>query len=189
MMTEAAEKRLTEFWSTEQSRLVNYVKRLIEDAADRDGEDIVQDVILSVLSRNDEMDPIEDLSSYVYRSIRNRVIDHMRKRKDMVQFDTTDDEDSHLSLSNILHDPKYNALDEVMRGEVRERIFGAIGDLSDEEKAVLIETEFNGAKFRELSELWEVPMGTLLTRKSRAIAKIKESLADLNHNVNNVLKK
>ena len=189
MMTEAAEKRLTDFWSTEQNRLVNYVKRLIEDAADRDGEDIVQDVILSVLSRDNEMDPIEDLSSYIYRSIRNRVIDYMRKKKDMVQFDTTDDEDSHLSLSNILHDPKYDALDEVMRGEVRERIFGAIGDLNDEEKAVLIETEFNGAKFRELSQLWEIPIGTLLTRKSRALAKIRESLADLNHNGNNVSKK
>jgi RNA polymerase sigma factor (sigma-70 family) len=189
MMTETADKRLTEFWLTERNRLVNYVKRLIEDAADRDGEDIVQDVLLSVLSRDNEMDPIEDLSSYIYRSIRNRVIDYMRKRKDTVQFDTTDDEDSHLSLSNILHDPKYDALDEVMRGEVRGRIFEAIGELGDEEKAVLIETEFNGVKFRELSELWEVPMGTLLTRKSRAISKIRESLADLNHNGNNVSKK
>jgi RNA polymerase sigma factor (sigma-70 family) len=182
MMTEAGQKSLTDFWSTERNRLVNYVRRLIEDASDRDGEDIVQEVILSVLSRDDEMDPIEDISAYIYRAIRNRVVDHMRKRKNTVQFDTSDEEDPHLSLSNILHDPKYDALDEMMRGEVRKRIFEAIGKLNENEQAVLIETEFNGITFRELSEMWEIPLGTLLTRKSRALTKIRESLSDLNHN-------
>jgi len=180
MMTEARQKRLTDFLSVEQNRLVGYVKRLIDDTAERDGEDIVQDVILSVLSRNDEMDPIEDLSSYIYRSIRNRVVDYMRKRRDTVPFDTIDDDNAHLSLSNILHDPKYNAFDELRREEIRTRIFDAIGELNDNEKAIIIETEFNGIKFRELSEEWDIPIGTLLTRKSRALNKIRGVLADLN---------
>jgi RNA polymerase sigma factor (sigma-70 family) len=180
MMTEAKQKSLTDFLFVEQNRLVGYVKKLIDDTAERDGEDIVQDVILSVLSRDDEMDPIEDLSSFIYRSIRNRVIDYMRKRRDTVPFDAMDDDDSHLSLSNILHDPKYDAFDELKRKEIRERIFDAIGELNDNEKAVVIETEFNDITFRELSEEWEIPMGTLLTRKSRALNKIRESLADLN---------
>ncbi len=180
MMTETRQKRLTDFLSVEQSRLIGYVKKLIDDTAERDGEDIVQDVILSVLSRDDEMDPIEDLSSFIYRSIRNRVIDYMRKRRDTVPFDTMDDDDSHLSLSNILHDPKYDAFDELKRKEIGRRIFDAIGELNDNEKAVVIETEFNGITFRELSEEWEIPMGTLLTRKSRALNKIRGALADLN---------
>lgn len=180
MMTEAKQKGLTDFLSVEQNRLVGYVKKLIDDTAERDGEDIVQDVILSVLSRDDEMDPIEDLSSFIYRSIRNRVIDYMRKRRDTVPFDAMDDDNAHLSLSNILHDPKYDAFDELKRKEIRERIFDAIGELNDDEKAVVIETEFNDITFRELSEEWEIPMGTLLTRKSRALNKIRESLADLN---------
>ncbi len=180
MMTEANQKSLTDFLSVEQNRLVGYVKKLIDDTAERDGEDIVQDVILSVLSRDDEMDPIEDLSSFIYRSIRNRVIDYMRKRRDTVPFDTMDDDESHLSLSNILHDPKYNAFDELRREEIRTRIFDAIGELNDNEKAVVIETEFNGIKFRELSEEWDIPIGTLLTRKSRALNKIRGALADLN---------
>ena len=36
----------------------------------------------------------------------------------------------------------------------------------------------NGRTFRELSEEWGVPLGTLLARKSRAIAKVREALRE-----------
>ncbi len=48
---------IAEFFSSERDRLVRYVRRLIDDNAERDGEDIVQDVALSLLSRTDVLVP------------------------------------------------------------------------------------------------------------------------------------
>ena len=180
MSTDSGHKRLVDFLRDERNRLVGYVRNLIDDAAERDGEDIVQDVILSVYSRGEIASPIEDLSAYVYQSLRNRVADYFRKKREVVPFDGSDDDDPNLSLSNILYDPKYDAFDELYRAETRERIFEAIDSLGDDEKAVIIETEFNGRTYREMSSEWDIPIGTLLSRKSRALEKIREALSDLN---------
>ena len=58
-------------------------------------------------------------------------------------------------------------------------MFEAIAGLSDEHKAVVIETEFNGRGYKELSEAWGIPQGTLLARKHRAISKVRQALEDL----------
>ena len=178
MSSETLQKRIAEFLYTERERLVGYVRRLIDDTAYRDGEDIVQDVILNIYDRADITIPIENLSAYIYQALRNRVIDYMRKRRDVVSLDAGDDEDT-VSLKDIISDPRYNAFDELKRKELRRRIFDAIESLNDKQKAVVIETEFANKTFKELSEEWGVPIGTLLARKSRALSKIRETLYDI----------
>jgi RNA polymerase sigma factor (sigma-70 family) len=172
-------QHLIDFWTVERDRLVRYVRRLIGDAADRDGEDVVQDVLEGILRQLDVNRPIEDLEAYVYRALRNRVIDLFRLRKDMTSIDAAIDNDAELSLSSLLSDTSASAFDEMYSMEIRYRIVEAVEALRDDEKAVVIETELNERTFKELAEEWGVPLGTLLSRKSRALAKIADALADL----------
>lgn len=159
--------KVVEFFRTEYKRLVRYVHRLIDDSAERDAEDIVQDVILNILDGADVGRPIENLSAYVYQSLRNRVVDLFRKRKEL------------LSLSDAVLSSPDNAACEVEKKELHQEMFKAIDSLNEEERAVVIATEFDERPFRELSEDWEIPIGTLLARKSRALKKIKQKLTGL----------
>jgi DNA-directed RNA polymerase specialized sigma24 family protein len=59
MSPEIRKAAMAQFLATEHKRLIGYVRRLIDDAADRDGEDIVQDVALSLFNRMDVLVPIE----------------------------------------------------------------------------------------------------------------------------------
>lgn len=172
-------QHLVDFWTAQRGRLVRYVRGLIGDAADRDGEDVVQDVLESILRQLDVDRPIEDLEAYVYQALRNRVIDLFRKKRDMTSIDAALDDDDRLSLLSLLSDTSASAFDEMYNMEVRYRIFEAIEALTDAEKMIVIETELNERTFRELAEEWGVPLGTLLSRKSRALAKIADALADL----------
>jgi RNA polymerase sigma factor (sigma-70 family) len=172
-------QHLIDFWTVKRGRLVRYVRGLIGDAADRDGEDVVQDVLESILRQLDVNRPIEDLEAYVYQALRNRVTDLFRKKRDMTSIDAATDDDAELSVLSLLSDTSASAFDEMYSMEVRYRIFEAVEALNDDEKAVVIETELNGRTFRELAEEWGVPLGTLLSRKSRALAKIADALADL----------
>jgi RNA polymerase sigma factor (sigma-70 family) len=178
---EATVKReaVADFFKAERARLVGYVRSLIDDAAGRDGEDVVQDVIVSVLERLDVTAPIEDLTAYVYQALRNRVVDHFRKKRPTVSLDAAIGDDPELSLASLLPDPTSDAFDAVYGTELRSQILAAIERLSEDEKAVVIETEFNDRTFKELAEQWGIPIGTLLSRKSRALAKIAGVLADL----------
>ena len=70
----------------ERERFVRYVRSLVRETAQMDAEDIVHDVLISILERADLTRP-DFLLAYVFRSLRNRVIDYARTRKPMISLD------------------------------------------------------------------------------------------------------
>ena len=176
-MNNQRKSALAEFWSGNYNRLVSYVRGMIDDSAHRSSEDIVQDVILSVLDRPDIVAPISDLSAYVFRALRNRVIDFYRKpAKETISMDMEDE--NGLSLFDVLPDAKYDPEDSYRRHAQHRLVFELIRELPEAQLEVIIETEFNGRTFQELSRLWNVPLGTLLARKHRGIRAIREKLQE-----------
>jgi RNA polymerase sigma factor (sigma-70 family) len=145
--------------------LVSYVRAWISDTADRDAEDVVQDVIERLFERADVTEPVADLSAYLYRSLRNKVIDLYRKPKRAAE------------LPEDLSDIRFEASAEMDRDEARETLFEAIDELPPAQREVLVATELEGRSFKELAEEWETPIGTLLARKHRAIRALKETLS------------
>ena len=181
MKPEKQRPKLVEFFRSEYGRLVGYVRRMIDDAAERDGEDIVQDVMLNAFNLADLNAPIENVSAYLYQSVRNRVVDYLRKRKSgTVSLEELVLEESDLKLGDLLYDADNNPVVEFERREMLHFLFEAIDTLNEAQRAVLIETEFEGRTFKELAKEWGVPVGTLLARKSRALAKIRKIFQDIN---------
>jgi RNA polymerase sigma factor (sigma-70 family) len=161
---ETQKKRIAGFIATEWTRLVGYVRAWIADTADRDAEDVVQDVIERLFEKADVTEPVADLSAYLYRSLRNKVIDLYRKPKRAAE------------LPEDLSDVRFEASEAMDREESREALFEAIDELPPAQREVLVATELEGRSFRELAEEWETPIGTLLARKHRAIRALKETL-------------
>jgi RNA polymerase sigma factor (sigma-70 family) len=162
--------KLADFLWREREALVGYVRRRIDDAADQDAEDIVQDVIVNLFDQADPTIPIQNLAAYIYRALRNRIIDRFRRRRETV------------ALSEALPSSGEDPLREAEKGEMLERIFEAVDELSAEEKAVILATEFEGRAFKDLAAEWGAPLGTLLARKSRAMDKIRKRLTgQFNH--------
>ena len=181
MKPEKQRPKLVEFFRSEYGRLVGYVRRMIDDAAERDGEDIVQDVMLNAFNLADLNAPIENVSAYLYQSLRNRVVDYLRKRKSgTLSLEELVLEESDLKLGDLLYDADNNPVVEFERREMLHFLFEAIDTLNEAQRAVLIETEFEGRTFKELAKEWGVPVGTLLARKSRALAKIRKIFQDIN---------
>jgi RNA polymerase sigma factor (sigma-70 family) len=148
--------------------LVGFVRRRLGDDALQDAEDIVQDVLVGLFDRADPTVPIRDLAAYLYRALRNRIVDRFRRRRDTLPL-----------IEEILSsgaDPSR----EYERRESLEAMFAAMDKLAPEEKAVILATEFDGRAFKELAEEWNVPLGTLLARKSRALDKLSNQLTGQN---------
>jgi len=137
---ETQKKRIASFIATEWTRLVGYVRAWIADTADRDAEDVVQDVIERLFERADVTEPVADLSAYLYRSLRNKVIDLYRKPKRAAE------------LPEDLSDVRFEASEEMDREEAREALFEAIDELPQAQREVLVATELEGRSFKELAE-------------------------------------
>lgn len=165
MSAETQKRRLADLIGQEWNRLVGYVRSRIEDTAERDAEDVVQDVIEHLFEKADMTDPIVDLSGYVFRSLRNRVIDLYRRKRAPAE-----------ELPEGIADLRYEAEQTMDREEARDALAEAIEDLPRAQRDVLVATELEGRSFKELAEEWQTPIGTLLARKHRAMNALREML-------------
>ncbi|HET6450504.1 MAG TPA: sigma-70 family RNA polymerase sigma factor [Spirochaetia bacterium] len=165
MSAETQKKRIASLIATEWNRFVGYVRTRLDDTADMEAEDVVQDVVEHMFERDDAADPIVDLSAYIFRALRNRIIDVYRRRKTPTE-----------EMSGEIADIRYEAEEIVGREEAEEALAQAIEELPPAQRDVLVATELEGRSFKELAEKWETPIGTLLARKHRAVRALRESL-------------
>jgi len=175
-MMDEKKKKISDFFQDEYHKMVSFVKQRIDDAAHRDGEDIVQDVVLGILDKADMSVPFENLSAYIYQSLKNKIVDTFRTHKKTLSLDSSYETDDQLTLIDILHDPRYNIESNQEREDMKIDLYQAIDSLNQEEKAIIIMTEFEGMSFKNISEKEGIPIGTLLSKKSRALKKIRKSL-------------
>jgi RNA polymerase sigma factor (sigma-70 family) len=170
--------RLAEVLETARTGFLNYIRSKIPFSDTMDAEDVLHDVVAGVLGR--DLGEIEDASAYLFSAIRNRVIDSYRKRgkKEISLQDVIDPESGH-ALEDRVPDSRYDVQSEAERAELRAEIWEAVECLPPPQKAVWIATEIEGRSFTELSEEWEEPVNTLLSRKHRAVGTLRRSLEHL----------
>lgn len=170
------QKRLSGLVTREYQNLVSFVKRYWIGDSEADAEDIVQDVVLNLYTRVDFNRPVENLLAYTYRSLKNRVIDRQRKKKDQVlsQFEDAETGENRL-LRHLTDNPATQEEAEETEKNIQ-RMFHLIGELRPDQQEILVRTELEGYTFDELAQEWDVPIGTLLSRKHRAMAKLQKRM-------------
>lgn len=166
------------FFAREHQKLANYVRSLITGTTNLDAEDIVQDVALNIFTRVDFNSPVENVAGYIYRALRNKIIDIQRKKELPVDSMDKEEETKEGRIIKQIPDTE-EEVPEIARNEaMQKKMMQAIEKLKPEQQEVIIATDFEGYTFEELSEETGVPIGTLLSRKHRAMAKLYNMLTD-----------
>ena len=169
---------LGQFIAAEYKNLVKYVKKYLnEKYYNVTAEDIVQDVALNLFTKLDFDAKIENVAGYVYRSVKNRVVDVQRKPKNEVlleQFNDVDDSNGNDFIAKLLAKAQESESKLVDSELFHKKLNAAFEELPAKQRAVIVATEFEDYSFEELSKEWDVPVGTLLSWKHRGIMKLKE---------------
>jgi RNA polymerase sigma factor (sigma-70 family) len=176
MSAEMTSPLLADFFRAEHGRLVGYVRRWLSEVGREEAEDMVQDVALNLFDRGDVTAPIQNLSAYVYRALKNRVVDYLRKKRPTLSLDRPERGEDAPALADLLADDSAAPETQAERDELFDRVRRAIDGLAPEDRAIIIATEFEGWTFQELADEWDAPLGTLLARKARAVKKIRKIL-------------
>jgi RNA polymerase sigma factor (sigma-70 family) len=178
MEKELQKKSLDRFFRNEYQKLVNFVRKNLDDRySDASPEDIIQDVALGLIDKLDLDARIGNLTGYVYRSVKNRIIDYQRKKNRTVSIERFTDKKNENYLLNTIADGTLEE-EQDYRNIEPEVLKQAILLLRPDEQAVIIATEFEDQSYEELSAEWEVPVGTLLSRKHRALSKLQKILSN-----------
>ena len=173
--------KVDHFFRSEYQKLVNFVRKNLDDRFfGASPEDIVQDVALGLISRLDPDTQVVNLSAYIYQAIRNRITDSFRKKQRTVAIESFTDYEKRNYLLNTMTD---ETAEETEYSDIEPALLrAAIAELRPDEQAVIIATEFGERSYEELSDEWEVPVGTLLSRKHRALSKLHKILLNKKNN-------
>ena len=166
------------FFAREGEKLIRYVRRHAKKISEMDAEDIVADVMLRLVSRLDPRSPVDNLAAYAYRSIRNRIVDYERTRSKTVRLEDFLDAEGELPLISVLMADSEKPFTCEDRAALINRLTAAIDRLEPRQRAIVIATELQGESFRVLCEKWNEPIGTLLSRKSRALQNLRRMLEE-----------
>jgi len=166
----------------EYDRLLNFIRYRVSD--DTDAEDIAQDVFYLFVETYQMMKPVEQISAWLFRVARNKIIDRFRKKKAIPistienNMRSTENEPGN-TLLDLLPDPGDNPEIAYLRSALLEELIEAIDELPEAQREVILQHDLEGLSFKEISEITGVPVNTLLSRKRYAILFLRERLRDI----------
>ena len=176
------DRRITEVFKREQSRLRNFIRRRVPDL--RDAEDILQDVFYELVEANRLLMPIEHITGWLFRVAHNRITDLFRKKKpeslsDAATSGDAEEDDERLRLEDLLPSPDAGPDALYARNVLLDALELAVAELPEEQRAVFIAHELEGRSFREMAAETGVSVNTLLSRKRYAVLHLRERLQNV----------
>ncbi len=174
-MASQQDQRIADAVRQEKGRLWNFIRRRVPDAGD--AEDILQDVFYELVEAYRLMQPIEQVSAWLFRVARNRITDRFRKKKPGLFTDqAVAGEDEPVSFEDLLPSADAGPEAAYARSVMLDDLEDALDELPPEQREIFLATEFEGNSFRELAEANGVSINTLLSRKRYAVQHLRRRL-------------
>ena len=158
--------------------MLRTAQRLTKDA--NDAEDLVQETMLKGLRFFDRFEPNSNFKAWIFKILMNAFVNSYRKRKR--QGPTVDMEVAAEVVAEEKLDPSadlelsFEDREEAVFELIDERIKQALLDLPEHLRVVFMLNVLEGLKYREISEILECPVGTVMSRLFRARSMLKERL-------------
>ena len=164
--------QLSAFFEEEYQALKGFVKSKIDNTTEIGAEDILQDVALKIFSRPENALPINNIPGFVYRTLKNKIIDTMRTKKERIH----NEEEELDQLWTAFTEQFYESEDHRYSKHLTNTLKKAISELKPAYQAIIVAVDFEGYSYREIARETGIPEGTLMSRRHRAMSVLQRTL-------------
>jgi RNA polymerase sigma-70 factor (ECF subfamily) len=162
----------------ERSNLVNYLDGLLRYALTltrhySDAEDLVQETYVRAFQKIDDVRNPDSIKPWMFAILRNAWISrqrHLRRIRIEPTIDLSSIPDTEGNSTN-------NALLCYERGLKSDLVHRALQQLPIEAREILILREFDNLSYREIAEILNCPVGTVMSRLARARLRLRSLLS------------
>jgi RNA polymerase sigma-70 factor (ECF subfamily) len=161
--------------------LYNTAYRLARNA--EDAEDLVQETFLRAYRSFDQFTPGTNLKAWLFRILKNAFINEYRKRRAAPveeefaaleeSFESRIDSDRYPAAKN----PEQEALDRSLDEDVQR----ALDELPADYRMAVLLADLEGFSYKEIAEILEIPIGTVMSRLYRGRKQLEEVLLRYAH--------
>ena len=159
-------------------RLYAAALRMTRNAAD--AEDIVQDTYAKAFAAQDSFTPGTNLRAWLYRILTNTFINSYRKAQRSPQTSGDEEVTDWQLMRAASHDAtglrsaEMEALDQTPDAAVAD----ALAQLSPPFRMAVLLSDVEGFSYKEIAEIMDTPLGTVMSRINRGRAQLRRLLAD-----------
>ncbi len=129
-------------------------------------DDLVQETCSKALRQRKQLRDPESIGPWLFRIMKNSWHDHLRGKKETLEFDET------------LHIDEQTPETVNSRYETVQRVRQAMQALPIGQREVLALVDLERCSYAEVAEILEIPAGTVMSRLCRARRQLKELLLD-----------
>jgi RNA polymerase sigma-70 factor (ECF subfamily) len=140
-------------------------------------DDIFQEVFLKLVKNPGAYGEREKFKAWLFTVARNAAMDYFRRGSARAEVPLEGDGDRP-GPADFAASPEPGPERSAADRELGGRIAAALGKLSEDQREVFYLRHYSGLSFREIAEMLNVPIGTVLARMSRAGALLRKELED-----------
>jgi RNA polymerase sigma factor (sigma-70 family) len=125
------------------------------------------------------MRPVEQAGAWLFRVVRNRIIDRFRKKRPVPFSEgvrAAKDDLAQVGWEELLPSPDAGPEALYARSILLEELDAALDELPEEQREVFVAHEMEGRSFKEISAASGVNINTLLSRKRQAVLQLRRRL-------------
>ncbi|MGM0381720.1 MAG: sigma-70 family RNA polymerase sigma factor [bacterium] len=189
-MTDNEQKEVEEMSKEEKDRLFreealphlnalyNYARSI--SYSQEDAEDLVQDTYMRAYRFFHQYTPGSNCKAWLFtilRNLYNTRYKQYKKKPDKVHYEDTDEVYNFMvegEWTSQIGDPESEFFDEILP----RKIVDAIEELPEEFKSTLILADLEDFSYKEIAEILDCPLGTVMSRLHRARNILKKKLVD-----------
>ncbi len=146
--------------------LCNHALRMVND--DSASEDIVQEVMLTIWKKREQIKIESSLKAYLYRCVTNRSLNYLRDKRNQVE----EIEDKYMDVSADIEEKIYFS-------ETQEMIMEHVNKLSPRCRQVFIMNRLGQMKYKEIAAELEISVKTVEHHIAKGLHILRESLGGL----------
>lgn len=156
-------------------RVYSFARYLLSSR--EEAEDVTQEVLLRLWRHQDGVEE-ERLGSWLLRVTRNACYDLLRRRRSEAATNalaTSLDDETVREVASAEPDPQSRA----EAADFRRRLLGALGELGEPYKSIIILREVQGLAHREIGEALGIPEVTVRVHLHRGRKRLRERLREV----------
>ena len=147
--------------------LCNFAQQYVSDMDS--ARDIVQKVFIRLWEQREQMDPNQSIRSYLFTSVKNRCLNHIRdQKKYRSSVLDVDIQDIDIAFEE----------DQMAVEELQQKIDLALSKLPEKCRQVFEMSRFQHKKYQEIAEALDISKKTVEAHMSRALRSLREDLKD-----------